>query len=259
MTPPRLTACLLAAAALVTTAGPGRAEPGRSAAGLTLHAITVLDPGHEEALAQAIFWGNYPVLAAGFREGMPGRLELDARGLFDHRRVEGFGEYWSFDFDEFQGALRWNPLHDLPGGTGGSTATGFSRMYTRQKYSDGRYSFWKLRFWWAEVLAAAVSPGGAGVTIGTRWLRTVEARTDLAAMVASVVSPPLGSVTAILEGARLVRNPGRWRAPWALGLRAASGPAALTVYASNTWGPMAPDSLYGTSLTFWNVRVTLGM
>jgi len=247
---------------LLLAAGSARAldrDVAPPESGLTVSSPAMLAAGRQSASAQLVVWGNYPVLSAGFAEGLPGRVEVTARGLFDHRKVVGFGEWRAFDFDEFEGAARWSPPTDLPAGGLTASAAGFSRMYTRQKYSDGRYSFWALRFWWAEALARAGTATGPRVTLGTRWLRTVEARTDTGALLLAAETPPVGGLSLLADSAWFLANPLRWGRPWAAGFKAAVGAHALTLYASNTWGPMTVDSLDGTSITFWNVRVTLGM
>lgn len=248
-------ALLLASGAFADS--PESVEP--PIAGLHLPPARTLGPGRQSLTAQAIFQGNYPLWDLGISEGAIGGLEITLHGLFHHQRIDGFGASYRYDFDEFQGALRWGPTFALPGKSAVATAFGFSRMYARHKYSDGRYSFFTRRYWWGEVIAETAAPGGARIAIAERHLREVETTTDLDALIALVELPPLGGVFLLGEVGHFLRNPFAWKRPWAAGARLGSGRARVYLYTSNTWGTTVADSLYGMPDLFYNLRIALTM
>ncbi len=250
-----ITLVLLAVASFADPADPNDAP----VAGLHLPPARVLAPGRQSFAAQAIFQGNYPLWDLAISEGAIGGLEINLHGLFHHQRIDGFGTSFRYDFDEFQGSLRWGPTLPLPGASAIVSAAGFSRMYARHKYSDGRYSMFKRRYWWGEAMAETGAPGGARVAIAERHVREVETTTDLDALFLLVELPRLGGVSLLGEIGQFLRNPHDWTRPWAAGARLGSGRAVVTLYTSNTWGTTVPDSLYGAPDIFYNVRVTLTM
>lgn len=236
---------------------PDGAEP--PVAGLHLPPARVLDPGRQSLTAQAIFRGNAPLWDVGISEGAVAGFELALHGLFRHQRIDGFGTSFRYDFDEFQGALRWGPPLAMPGRSAVATAFGFSRLYARHKYSDGRYAFFKRRYWWGEAIAETAAPGGARLAIAERHVREVETASDIDALIALVELPRLGGVSLLGEVGHFLRNPSAWKRPWAAGARLGTGRARVYLYTSNTWGTTMPDSLSGTPDLFYNLRIALSM
>jgi hypothetical protein len=228
-------------------------------AGLHLPPARVLERGKQSLAAQVILQGNYPLWDLAIAEGTVGGLELDLHGLFHHQRIDGFGTSFRYDFDEFQGGVRWGPSLALPGRSAVATAAGFSRMYARHKYSDGRYSFFVRRYWWGEAIAETAAGGGARVAFAERHVREVETKTDIDAVMALVELPPLGGVSLLGEAGHFLRNPFAWHRPWAAGARLGTGNARVYLYTSNTWGTTVADSLYGAPGIFYNLRLALTM
>ncbi len=245
--------------AAIGLADSGSGEPPPPVAGLLLPPARVLSPGRQAIAAQAIFQGNYPLWDLAISEGAAGGFEIALHGLFHHQRIDGFGTSYRYDFDEFQGGLRWGPSVALPGGGAVAGAAGFSRMYARHKYSDGRYSMYKRRYWWGEIVTETGAPGGARLALAERHVREVETAVDINALILLVELPKLGGVTLLGEVGHLLRNPFDWKRPWAAGGRIGGDRVVVSLYTSNTWGTTVPDSLYGAPDLFYNVRVALTM
>jgi hypothetical protein len=220
---------------------------------------TVLPPGRQAVSVQLVQWGNYPHLGAAFQEGLPGALEFGLHGLFHHQRVDGFGETFRYDFDEYGGTLRWGAAPNLPSRGAAAAGVGFSRFTHRQAYTDGRYSFNKQRYWWAEAVTQAAPAADARIAVTARRLWVVRDGAEMDSLAGGVELPPLGGLSLLGEFGWMIRNPLNWRRTWAAGARMPGTRTEFTFYASNTWGPNVPDALYGTTDVFYNVRVTFGL
>ena len=79
----------------------------------------------------------------------------------------------------------------------------------------------------------------------------------LAAATASLELPEIFRFTAIGDMTWFIRNPGKWKRPWAAGIRVPIEKNFLVVYFSNTWGTTSPDSLYGEPFHLINARYVM--
>ncbi len=250
MRPAWFVLCLAATAA----AAPPPAGPVPA---LHVPAPTVLGPEDFGLNLQAVFQDQYPVLAAGVARGIPGDLELDLDGLFHHVKWAGFGQVRTYDFDEFQGGLRWGAYQRLAHEGNVVTAAGYSR-FTERIRDQPRYFFLKRSYAWATVTGGATGPGGTRLLVMARGLHERETRHDIAAVTTSVELPALSAFTPLGDATVFLHNPGGWTRPWAAGVRSPVGNHRVLVYVSNTWGPTAPDSLYGEPhLLFYNLRAAM--
>lgn len=256
-------ACLAAALAradaltgLDTAPAPSAAEPAvKVPPGLHLPPDAVLPEGGGLVMLQGTFEGNYPLTEALYARGLVEGFELDLRGIFHHQKVVGFGESWTYDFDEGQALARWGVPTGLPGNAGATAAAGYTRFYTRQRISDGRYSYWMRQFAIVEAMTGASTPQSGGrLVIAARGLRDLDFGNRLAAVIAGAETPPLGRLTVLGDVAFFLENPEGWRRPWAAGVRFAQDRYALTGFVSNTWGTTAVDGLDGTRETFIHAR-----
>jgi len=219
----------------------------------------VLKPGAQALHLQTIFQRNYPLFDVAFARGLAGNLELVGHGLFHHAKIEttfnGVREVYRYDFDEFQGGVRWGILQRRSSMVRASAAAGVSRFYTRLKFSDGRYLFSEQRYTWANTTVSVDGRNGSRLIVAVKGLREKETGHDIVAAAASLELARIFGITPVGDLAMFIKNPGQWRRPWAAGGRLPMGRHWLVVYVSNTWGTTAPDSLFGTTSKFLNVRV----
>jgi len=188
---------------------------------------------------------------------MPGDLELRLDGLFRHIKWEGFGETKTYDFDEFQGALRWGTYQGLSHEGNVVSSIGYSRFTDRIRDTP-RYFFLKRSYAWASVTGGATGPAGVKLLVMARALHERETGFNFAAMTASLELPALSVFTPIADATMFLKNDGAWERPWAAGVRSQVGAHSVLLYASNTWGPTAPDSLYGESdVLIYALRVAM--
>lgn len=204
---------------------------------------------------QAVFERNYPLLDVAYARGLPGNLELTGHGLFRHQKISGFGEEYRYDFDEFQAGLRWSGPQRNPAGPRACFAAGVSRMYARLKFSDGRYSFFKRRYLWANATTSMTGTQQSRLIIAMKGLHEQETGDKIAAAAGSLELAAVSGIMLIGDLALFIKNPAQWRRPWALGARRSLGQHWLVFYVSNTWGTTAVDSLFGTQTKFFNVRL----
>jgi hypothetical protein len=243
---------LLAALHAGAAAGANTPQPG-----LHVPAPTVLDQDAFGLTLQTIFERQYPLLAAGLARGVPGDLELRLDGLFHHVNWTGFGESRTYDFDEFQGALRWGTYQRLAHDGNVVSSAGYSR-FTERIRDGARYFFLKRSYAWMTVTGGASGPLGARLQMMARGLHERETGRDIAALTASLELPAVSVFTPIGDTTVFIRNPGSWTRPWAAGVRSPVGPHSILLYVSNTWGTTAPDSLYGEPhLLLYNLRAAM--
>lgn len=259
MTPALLVLLLLASAG--PAAGSDATSPARNTPapqpGLHVPAPTVLDPESFGLTLETTFEQQYPVLAAGVARGVPGDLELRLDGLFHHAAWHGFGETRTYDFDEYQGALRWGAYQRLAHGGNVVSAAGYSR-FTERIRDPNRYFFLKRSYVWANVTGGAAGPLNLRLLVMVRGLHERESGHDVLASTASLELPPVGAFTPLGDATVFLRNPGGWTRPWAAGVRSAVGPHSVLLYVSNTWGATAPDALYGEPrLLMYHVRAAM--
>lgn len=225
--------------------------------GIHVPAATVLNPDQFGLTLQTIFERQYPLLAAGLERGMPSDLELRLDGLFHHVDWQGFGETRTYDFDELQGALRWGTYQGLPHDGGVVSAAGYSR-FTERIRDATQYFFLKRSYLWATVTGGATGPVGARMLVMARGLHERETGHDITALTASLELPAVGAFTPLGDMTTFLTNPGGWTRPWAAGIRSAVGVHSLLLYVSNTWGPTAPDALFGEPhLLMYNLRAAM--
>jgi len=258
-----VTVLALGLAALAAAADPS--EAGRGAPvprpGLLLPSVSVLARDTQVLSLESAFRGNYPILGVGFAEGMPGGLELAGAGGFDHARVDWPGAGGRHDADVFQAALRLGlPLRSRGRFTGGAAfAAGFTRGYDRTRFDDGRYSFAVNRTVWGEFAAGAGVVMGARATVAERYLRDVGTRTNTHAIVFGAESPAWRGASFLGEIGFLIKNPLKWKKPWAAGIRLPAGGQAIDAFVSNARGVTFPGSLAGTQDLFYALRILLSM
>jgi len=247
-------------AAALTGADTGRAD--RESAprpGLTLPAPAVLAPSSQSLAVGAAFRGNYPSLGVSFGQGMNGGLELAGAGEFRHARVDWPGSGGRYDADEFQAALRWGTAVSGPVRGGVMLGAGFTSGYARTRFDDGRYALDRSRTRWAEVVAGTSVAAGLRATVAERYLHDVESRTDTHATVFGTESPALGGASILGEIGVFIKNPLRWKVPWAAGMRLPAGEQGFYIFVSNTLGLPVPDALAGTGNVNWHCRLSLSM
>jgi len=253
-------------AGMLTGAGPERADQApASRPGLSLPAPAVLPPSSQSLAVGASFDGNYPLLGVSFAQGMAGGLELGGAGLFRHSRVDwprsggADASGGRYDADEFQAALHLGTPVSGQAPAGVALGAGFTKGYARTRLDDGRHSLARSRTRWAEVLAGTGVVAGARATICERYLHDVESRTDTHATAVGTESPVWNGASILGEVGVFLKNPLKWKAPWAAGVRLPASGQGFFIFVSNTLGFPVPDALAGTGSLVWHCRLSLSM
>jgi hypothetical protein len=244
---------------LLLLASVGNTSPHLEDAPPGLHVLSpsVLKPDSFGLIAQTTFEQQYPVLGTGVARGLPGDLEMRFDGLFHHVKFQAFGLTRTYDFDEYQGSMRWGTYQNLAHGGNVISAVGWSRFTERIRNLE-QYAFVKRTYSWGSVTGGGIGPFGSRLLLVLRGLHEQETRHDVAAVTTSLELPEFSSFTPLGDVTMFLRNPGAWHRPWAAGVRSRVGAHWILLYASNTWGTTAPDSLYGEPhRLFYNLRASM--
>ncbi len=249
----------IVALALVLAAIHSARDSLAASPGLNLPAASALAAGHQVAQGQISFEHGYPHLAATIAQGMPGGLEFTAGGVFLHSRVSSLGAEYRYDSDELEAGLRWQfPTGRRPGYTL-VPAAGYSSLSSVTESSAGDRQSGSSKRIWSELLLAVGAGGGFTLSAACRGLHDGFSRAELAAVILGFETGSLGQIILVADyGLKLDVPPG-WSSPWAAGIRIPQKKTALTIYASNVFGPAHASSLTGTDFLFYNFRLTLLM